>query len=252
MRSLDVLKIYNTDYYLKQVDGWQNFPDFDGKYESLFPRFKRNVELLDLRPEHKLLEIGCGRGEICIYHSLRGGFSKGVDYSVDAITLARKKAAELGAGSVFVISSFCDLNEAHNYYDRILASEFIEHISSEEGEIFLKLAYSWLKPGGKILVFTWPNNLYRKYGYKLIRLHGFIKGKKLPPVMPDTLHEHYKLYHINEQNFFTLRRLAKKSGFKKIFVNYDVSGQSSLIKNIFLKTPFRHILFNNLYLIAEK
>ncbi len=70
--------------------------------------------------------------------------------------------------------------------------------------------------------------------------------------MPDTLHEHYKLYHINEQNFFTLRRLAKKSGFKKIFVNYDVSGQSSLIKNIFLKTPFRHILFNNLYLIAEK
>jgi cyclopropane fatty-acyl-phospholipid synthase-like methyltransferase len=251
MKSSDVVEIYNTDYYLNKVDGWENFSSFDGKYESLFPRFKRNIELLDLRPSHRFLEIGCGRGEICIYHSLRGGFSKGVDYSEDAIALAKNKSKELGAESVFVTSSFCDLNEPNNYYDRILASEFIEHISRDEGEEFFRLAYSWLKPGGKILVFTWPNNLYRKYGYRFIRFYGFLRGNKLPSVMPDTMHEHYKLYHINEQNFFTLKRMAEISGFKKILVNYDVYNDN-FVKKIVFKTPLRHILFNNLYLIAEK
>ena len=63
-KSTDVIEIYNSEYFLKNVDGCNEFAEFDGKFGSLFPRYQRNIELLHLQPNHNLLEIGCGRGEV--------------------------------------------------------------------------------------------------------------------------------------------------------------------------------------------
>jgi len=214
--------------------------------------------LLDLKPEHKLLEIGCGRGEVCIYHSLNGGESKGVDYSSEAIELARRKAIALEASAVFFESSFDKLCEQESSYDRILASEFIEHISAQEGAVFFKMAYSLLKPGGKLLVYTMPNTLQRRYGYPLTRLLAAFRGQRLPRRQDDTLSEHYKLYHLNEQNYFSLKNFAMQAGFSKIVVGYDarhnrLSGRKNMwIRKFVERIPLRHILFSNLYVVAEK
>lgn len=256
-KSTDVIEIYNKEYFLNQVDGCTSFLEFDGKFESLFPRYQRNVELLDLKHDHKLLEIGCGRGEICIFHAMRGGLAKGVDYSRDAIELAKLKASSLGLSVEFITSSFGNIKDEDDTYDRILASEFIEHISQEEGELFFNLAYSMLKADGKLFVYTMPNTLFRHYGYPIYRFLNLFRGIILPKVMADMTHEHYRLYHLNEQNYFSLLSLAKKSGFKKITVGYDArnEGESKLkqfLKYMIGKTPLRHILLTGLYLLAEK
>ncbi len=258
MKSIDVKSIYNEKYFLEAVDGYKEFSEFDGSFGSLFERYKRNVNILELRPQHKYLEIGCGRGEICIWHGLNGGIAKGVDYSADAINLAKSKAKILDSSVEFVEASFGTLLEPDNYYDRILASEFIEHISKIEGVDFFKVAYSALKPGGKLLVYTMPNTLQRCYGYPIMRIWAFIKGKRLPKKQDDTLSEHYKLYHLNEQNYFELKHSALRVGFKRFVVGYDIESvkNKSGIKNLILKfieiTPLRHLLFSNLYLLAEK
>jgi cyclopropane fatty-acyl-phospholipid synthase-like methyltransferase len=259
-KSTDVIEIYDAEYFLNQVDGCKEFAEFDGTFEALFPRYKRNIELLDLRPEHNFLEMGCGRGEVCIYHALSGGRAKGVDYSSDAIQLAKKKASSLGLTPEFQNSSFDQLKISYNEYDRILASEFIEHISRSEGLIFFKSAYSLLKPNGQLLVYTMPNTLYRRYGYPIFRLLNALRGRFLPKTMEDMSSEHYKLYHLNEQNYFSLVSFAKQAGFKKFVVAYDVKGGSgdgplslkSLFKYIISRTPLRHILLNNLYILAKK
>lgn len=258
MKSTDVIEIYHADYFLNAVDGCHEFPEFDGKFISLFNRYQRNVELLDLRKEHKLLEIGSGRGEVCIFHALRGGFAKGVDYSADAVKLAREKAASLNVTIEFVESSFSQLRESPETYDRILASEFIEHISKEEGIAFFKATYAMLKPEGKMLVYTYPNTLERRYGYPLQRVWQLLHGRRLPKIQEDCLSEHMQRYHLNEQNFFSLKRFASQTGCKKFFVGYDyvahqnVSNFKRLIRFFISRTPLRHILCNGLYLILEK
>lgn len=257
-KSTDVKHIYNEDYFLNQVDGCAEYEYFQGEYDQLFERYRNNLNLLDLKKSHDYLEYGCGRGEVCIYHSLQGGDAVGVDYSEDAINLAKNKSKELKANVNFFISSFSDFNAGQNRFDRIMASEFIEHISIEEGEKFFKLAYDALKPGGKLLIYTYPNTLQRKYGYPIIRLLSLLRGKVLPKIQEDMLSEHYKLYHLNEQNYFCLYKSAKKNKFSKIKVGYDIKYYESSgvikrkIKKLIFKSPLRHVFGNHLYLLAEK
>jgi 2-polyprenyl-3-methyl-5-hydroxy-6-metoxy-1,4-benzoquinol methylase len=258
MKSTDVRGIYDSGYFLTAVDGYREFSGFDGSFDSLFPRYQRNIDLLDLMPQHNLLEVGCGRGEVCIYHVLRGGHAKGVDFSADAIQMACEKAASLNAAVEFVESSFDAMHEPAEIYDRILASEFIEHVSRQEGELFFKKAYSMLKPGGKLLVYTFPNTLQRRFGYPIQRIWGFLRGKPLPKQQEDTTIEHHRLYHLNEQNYFSLKTLAAAGGFHTVKVGYDMEKTRS--KSIFKRmimggikhTPLRHVFLCNLYLLAEK
>ena len=258
INSLDVKYIYNREYFLKAVDGFNEFQSFDGSLASLFSRYRRNIALLGLTSDHNLLEIGCGRGEVCIFHALQGGRAKGVDFSGDVIALAREKATSLGANVDFVESSFDVLDDHKETYDRILASEFIEHISIKEAELFIKIAHSILKNGGKLLVFTFPNTLQRKYGYPIQRFFGKLFGKSLPKIQEDTTSEHYRLYHLNEQNYFSLKALAIAGGFKKIEIGYDVekTNSNSIIKksivNVVNNSILRHIFLCNLYMVAEK
>ena len=257
-KSTDVVEIYNENYFLTQVDGFREYNNFSGRHEDLFERYQRNIKLMDLQDEHNLLEYGCGRGEICIYHGKRGGKAIGVDYSSDAIALALKKAEELNVAIDFSVSPFSAFPVAESSFDRLLASEFIEHISRDEGVVFFKLAYQALKPGGKLLVFTFPNTLHRKFGYPILRLAYLPFGRKLPKIQSDTTSEHYKLYHLNEQNFFELKSNALKAGFTKFEIGYDIpyTKESGTLKNIAKKiihhTFLRHIFFSNLYLLAEK
>jgi cyclopropane fatty-acyl-phospholipid synthase-like methyltransferase len=258
MKSSDVIDLYDSEYFLKSVDGHADFEKFDGSFESLFERYQKNIQLLDLQPAHVYLEIGCGRGEVCIYHSLNGGSAKGVDYSRDAIALAQSKAIELGAMATFCVSSFSELNMPDNTYDRILASEFIEHISLSEGADFLGRVYAMLKPEGKLLVYTMPNTLQRKYGYPLIRLYARLRGVILPEKQEDTISEHYLKYHLNEQNYFKLKKLAVAAGFKKFELCYDWSptNQSTIFRRFAWSainlTPLKHIFLAHLVLLAEK
>lgn len=258
INSSDSIGLYHEKYFLEAVDGCREYSSFNGEFSQLFDRYQRNINLIKLMPEHKYLEFGCGRGEICIYHALQGGCATGVDYSADAINLAIKKAKLLGASADFFVSSFADFKPVENYYDRILASEFIEHISSVEGYRFLEIAYKSLRPGGRVLIFTHPNTIQRRFGYPLIRIFNLLQGVVLPKKQLDTLDEHYKLYHLNEQNYFKLKKLIHTFDFKKVEIGYDVNVDEKngffkrsifkIIKNTF----FRHLFFTNLYVIAEK
>lgn len=257
MKSTDVKDLYNEEYFLDAVDGFTDFAEFDGSYERLFERYRRNVDLLGVEPTHALLEVGCGRGEICIYHAKRGGRAVGVDFSGDAIAIARRKAQQLNVSPEFKEASFDELSNKDGMFDRILACEFIEHISAQEGEVFFDKIHALLRPGGRALIYTYPNTLQRRYGYPLLRLYNALRGIRLPKQQPDTESEHYRLYHLNEQNHLTLKRAARRAGFRKVHVGYDVELASggrlkraafSLVKH----SPLRHLLLNHMYLVVER
>lgn len=257
INSTDVKNIYHDQYFLTQVEGFGEFSDFGGNYDQLFSRYKLNIRHLDLKPTDDFLDIGCGRGEIVMYHKKNGGsVSVGIDFSESAILIAQNKNNQLGLKCDFICCSFNDIPETRQY-DKILASEFIEHISKEEGELFIKKTLRLLKPGGRLLVHTHPNTIQRRYGYRLIRYFNFLLFKRLPLQQADTLDEHYKMYHLNEQNYFSLKNMAKRAGYTKYRVFYD---SPELPKNSFKfyrrkiisHTFLRHLLLNDLILTAVK
>lgn len=252
MKSSDVKDIYDESYFLGQVDGYHEFASFNATADSLFDRYKLNVKALDLHPTDKYLEIGCGRGEIVMFHAKLGGVALGVDFSDDAIALANAKKNQIGLSCEFKVCSFADL-ESDIKWDKILASEFIEHISEDEGWRFFEKAYHLLQVGGRLVVYTYPNTLQRNYGYPLARLYNLIVKRRILPRIPDDmLHEHYKKFHLNEQSIFTLRKYAVRSGFKIRYLGYDNPDSHSLIGRLIDRSPLRHLLRKNLLLVAEK
>jgi cyclopropane fatty-acyl-phospholipid synthase-like methyltransferase len=250
--SKDVRHLYTETYFMESATGHDEFKVFEGKYEQLIDKFQMIVKLLDLNNRVSLLDIGCGRGEMVIYHALNGGKSTGVDFSEEAIKLAEAKAKELNAPCNFLVNSFENIDESYKS-DRIVTIDFIEHISAAEGKVFFEKCFSLLKEGGRLVIYTYPNTVRRKYGYGLIRFFSIIKGKPLPKKEPDTISDHYKQYHLNEQSYFTLKNSAKNAGFSKVRVQYfDPSIKDSALKTLLINTPFRHLFLKGLTLIADK
>jgi cyclopropane fatty-acyl-phospholipid synthase-like methyltransferase len=250
--SKDVRHLYTESYFMENATGHDEFKSFEGKFEQLIDKFRMVISYLDLNKSSKLLDIGCGRGELVIYHALSGGDATGVDFSDEAIKLAKSKADELKARCKFQISSFEKIVEEVRY-DRIVSIDFIEHIDVDEGRAFFKKCYNLLNPDGRLLVYTFPNTIRRRFGYKLIRALSIIKGKPMPKKEPDTISDHYKQYHLNEQSYFTLRKSAINAGFRKTRVQYiDPSIKNSFLKKVLINTPFRHLFLKGLTLIADK
>src|SRR5512135_1194443 len=100
--SKDVKHLYTKEYFLENATGHNEFVAFQGKYEQLIDKFRMILQILDIKAEDSMLDIGCGRGELVIYHALQGGRSTGVDFSEEAINLAVSKARELGADCYFI------------------------------------------------------------------------------------------------------------------------------------------------------
>ena len=109
--SKDVRHLYTESYFMENATGHDEFKQFEGKFEQLIKKFRMVIEYLDLDKTTSLLDIGCGRGELVIYHALDGGRATGVDFYEEAIKLAEAKAAELKAECKFQISSFEKIDE---------------------------------------------------------------------------------------------------------------------------------------------
>lgn len=140
-----------SDYLTVVYDeGQRPFTDYPKKLcHYLFQTAK-------LKPEMKMLEPGCGRGEFLANFQDLGLDVTGVDISPNA--------KEFSTG--FPIS-LCDIeNEAlpfeNNTFDVIFSKSFIEHLYYPER--YLKEAYRVLKPGGILitLVPDWEAN-YKIY-----------------------------------------------------------------------------------------
>jgi len=75
LRSIDVRDVYQQEYFLQRVDGYDQFAQFDGTPQTLFDRARRNLELLDIHPGDYFLDLGCGHGEVAIAAGFPGAIA---------------------------------------------------------------------------------------------------------------------------------------------------------------------------------
>ncbi len=96
----------------------------------------------------RLLEVGCGHGEVLREARRRGFEVEGVEFSAHAAAAAN---AGLAASAVQV-GSIEEVALAPGSFDAVLAADVIEHVRDPKS--FLRRAWDLLAPGGVVLLIT--------------------------------------------------------------------------------------------------
>lgn len=103
----------------------------------------------------KLLELGCGAGDLALWAAEHGYEVTGVDISPAAISWANEKASQRGLQALFQVGDVCQLQEigSDSFYT-ILDGRCFHCIIGPDRSRFLQEAYRLLKPGGIFLIAT--------------------------------------------------------------------------------------------------
>jgi ubiquinone/menaquinone biosynthesis C-methylase UbiE len=118
-------------------------------------RLRSVVEQLDIRPDERVLEIGCGHGVAAtlVCERLEEGHLTAVDRSAKMIQAAtRRNAAYVEAGRAeFLVASLEDLDLGDRRFDKIFAVRVgLFHRDPERAR---RLVERWLAPGGEVFTF---------------------------------------------------------------------------------------------------
>jgi ubiquinone/menaquinone biosynthesis C-methylase UbiE len=121
-------------------------------------RLQAIVERLGIRPEDRVLEIGCGHGVAAtmVCERLEGGRLTAIDRSPKMVAAAtRRNAAHVEAGRAeFLVARLEDLELGERRFDKIFAVRV--GLFHREPERARALAERWLAPGGRLVALFDP------------------------------------------------------------------------------------------------
>jgi ubiquinone/menaquinone biosynthesis C-methylase UbiE len=126
------------------------------------------VTMADIKSGDKVLDIGCGTGNLTLVAESRVGASgevHGLDPAPEMIAVAQKKAARSGARVNFRLGVIEDITFPDDYFDVVLSSLAIHHLPDElkrKGFVNIRRV---LKPGGRLFVvdFEPPDNPVKRF-----------------------------------------------------------------------------------------
>ncbi len=203
--SAELRATYTRDYYVGNCGGFAEFGGTD-PLSIGDPRLRVTATFAEIRGGRRALDLGCGRGEVAAYLAARGWTVDAVDYSADAIALAREHAERTGiepSAIRFVQSDVGSFVFERDAYDLVIASDVIEHLAHNELDTLYANVRTALAPAGLFVVHTFPNAWHYAYDYPRRRKAAAARGE-IWPADPRT--EFERLMHINEQSPRTLQR----------------------------------------------
>jgi ubiquinone/menaquinone biosynthesis C-methylase UbiE len=121
-------------------------------------RLRSVVDELDIQPDDRVLEIGCGHGVAAtlVCERLEGGHLTAIDRSPKMIEAAtRRNAAYVEAGKAeFLVARLEDLELGGRRFDKIFAVRVgLFHRDPERAHGIVE---RWLAPGGAVFAFYDP------------------------------------------------------------------------------------------------
>ena len=144
---------------------------FQKENEDLFQaqknKYEKLIRKMDIRPHHKVLEIGCGWGGMAEYI----GKNLGCDYTGITISPSQKEFAEKRMIKNKIEKKtnikLCDYRDIKGTFDRIISIEMIEAVGEKYWDIYFSKINNCLKKGGlagiqMILIDNKKFNSYRK------------------------------------------------------------------------------------------
>ena len=260
--------VYDDDYYFNVCTGFDTFNKSEGF--KLRNDQKKGLELINVRDGTHILDIGCGRGEVIYNLILKNKKTKadGIDYSKSAVNISKKLLKKYKNVNIKQMDA-TKLHYKDNTFDTIFMMDIVEHLYQNQLTQAISEAIRVLKKDGVLLIHTKPNKLFLDFTYRIqffpkYIMHFFLStfSTKYPLPKWNPRPEHDKIYHVNEQTPFSLRKLIKsnKNITYKIVMSHfvKVTKKNFLIKTItdwypfFYIWPFSYYLDNSIYVIIKK
>lgn len=126
----------------------------DTLYEAQINKIEHTLKKLDLKPNEKLLDIGCGWGWLSIMATQKYGVNVvGVTISEEQCKKAQERVRELKLENRVEIrlQNYQDL-EFEDYFDKVVSVGMFEHVGKENLGLYFMKAKQVLKPGGSMLL----------------------------------------------------------------------------------------------------
>lgn len=197
---------------------------------------------LEIKPGEKILEAGCGTGNLALKIKERGAEVIGLDNCQEALDIYQKKDPE----AKLVLA---DLREKlpfpDNYFDKIASNNTLYIILKEKQLNTLKELYRVLKPNGKIVL----SNLKKGWKSWKIYIRGvndnfkkegvYFTFLKIIKMIIPTLKIFYYNYLIKKESkyhfcdFNEQKELLKQSGFKKVSETKLVYAEQAILNSAF-------------------
>lgn len=197
-------EIYTSSYYNDRCGGVEFFHAYGA--DVLKPLMQQAVIAAGLEKGMRLLDVGCGRGELTANLAKKGFDIIGIDYSAEAVDLAQKSFphAAYQQGRLETLA----FQEAS--FDRIFFLGTIEHLYDDEIKTLIQQFEKLLKKGGAVIITTCTNPLYYKCWTfsararlsRLVNRFGISLKAPRPPRS-----EEDESMHVNELRYFRLKRL---------------------------------------------
>ena len=201
---------YDTGYY----DLY--YPPEGRLREEINLRVGKGLDMARVTPGTQLLDIGCGPGDFLIACARTGALSWGIDYSHDAVAVARKSINVIGPELRRMISIEAmdakDLAFGDGSFDVVTMMDVVEHLYPHELNQALSEAARVLKRPGRLVIRTMPNAWISRPAY---RFAAMLARRTMPW---DSEH-----FHVNEQSPVSLVRSLRRLGGEQRLIMGKVS-----------------------------
>ncbi len=262
--------LYTEEYFLTACEGFDVFIESEG--EHLSRRLNDAFEVATVVPGMKLLDVGCGRGEI-ITHCMRLGVEAyGIDYAQAAISMTNKviddeiaRMKKENPDAPMPKTGICrsdakKLPFPDNYFDRALMFDVVEHLHPWELHEAMLEVRRVLKDNGRFIIHTAPNKWYDDHAYPWVRRFRALLGQKEGyPKDPRAITPVNQHVHVNEQDLFSMGRTLKKAGFSSnVWLDSPPQDRQEnaimrlLHKIAFDLPPIRWFFEREVFAVAEK
>lgn len=140
-------------------------------------------------PPARILEVGCGYGELLKHLSGLGYQMRGCEVLPELV----EQAVKTGLSEIVYQTSGTSLPEPDDSYDAVISSDVLEHVPPDLRENFMKEMVRVTRPTGRVIMSYWSrNNLpFRIYGGYWLWRRGYLPQWYMehitltPPVMSD-------------------------------------------------------------------
>ena len=167
----------------------------------------------ECRPDHKLIELGCGQAQVPRFLAEKGYLPAtqiyGLDQSSEAVAFCRREMP----GGHFQVQDLYTMDYPADMFDFCVMLETIEHL--ERPEVVLQRVHKILKPGGWLYI-SFPNYLHLPW-LAVRLLSEWLNRPNLINLQPVD----------NIYTIFGIKNLARAAGFefvKGIGSNYGPPG----------------------------
>jgi ubiquinone/menaquinone biosynthesis C-methylase UbiE len=147
---------------------------------------RKTADLAGIKAGDKVLDVGCGTGDLTIVAKGRAGSAGevvGIDASPEMVAAARQKVAGRKIDIQFQLGLIEALPFPDRSFDVVLSSLMMHHLPEDLKERGLVEIFRVLRPGGRLLVvdFKRPSSFWSKTLLKLLFHGGLPRGIETLP-----------------------------------------------------------------------